>query len=292
MESPVDVYSAAWCPLTPRGVAAFARASVGRLMVVQSLVAALASGTVVWCIHQAWFPALGRAIEQLPAGGQIRSGELSWPADSPRILAETRFLSIAVDLAHAGQARSPAHLQLEFGRNDVRFYSLFGCLPLAYPRTYAIALDVQTLKPWWGAWAPFLLVAAGAACWLGLMTSWLVLSTLYCSGGWLLGLYLNRELTLGGSWRVAGAALMPGALLITAAIGWYGLGQLEIPQLLAAGALHLVVGWGYLVLGILAAPRIQAELSLKANPFSTPDPADATPPLKAQQPNPFRPRGD
>src|SRR5579871_2922000 len=47
---------AAWEPLTPYGVAAFARASLGRLLLVQLLVAIAAGGLTVWFLHHAWLP--------------------------------------------------------------------------------------------------------------------------------------------------------------------------------------------------------------------------------------------
>ena len=124
----------AWQPLTLRGVAAFARASFGRLLLVQLIVALLAAGTVVWFLHHAWFPAVSDAVRALPTEGAISSGRLNWPVSSPAWLAEGRFLALVVDLEHAGEARSPAHVQIEFGRTDFKVYSLFGSLRIAYPR--------------------------------------------------------------------------------------------------------------------------------------------------------------
>ena len=73
----------AWQPLTVRGVAAFASATLGRLLLVQFIVALLAAGTVVWFLQRAWFPTIGEAIRQLPPQGEIRSGRLDWPGPSP-----------------------------------------------------------------------------------------------------------------------------------------------------------------------------------------------------------------
>ena len=43
------------------------------------------------------------------------------------------------------------------------------------------------------------------------------------------------------------AALLPGAILLTVAIGVYGLGQIRIPELIFTFAAHFVVGWIFLI---------------------------------------------
>ena len=116
----------AWQPLTARGVAAFAGASFGRLLVVQLVVALLEAGTVVWFLRTRWLPVINEAISGLPTQGEIRSGSLDWSGPSPARLAEGRFLALVVDLDHAGHARTPAHVQVEFGRGDYEVYSLLG----------------------------------------------------------------------------------------------------------------------------------------------------------------------
>jgi hypothetical protein len=295
MESSLNQRSFAWRPLTPRGVAVFASASLGRLLLVQLMVAILVAGTVVWFMATDWFPTISAAIEHLPEQGAIQSGRLSWSGPSPQSLAESRFLGVAVDLDHTGQTRSPAHLHVELGQTDWRVYSLFGFLTAPYPKSHIIFFNSHESKPWWGAWAPMILAAAAAAGMLGLMTSWAVLATVYCLPVWLFGLYLNRELTICGSWRLAGAALMPGALLMTAAIVLYGLGDLDVIQLIVVSALHFLLGWVYLILSALAAPKLDSGPGPKVNPFATAQACsgnDAQKSSKTASANPFRPRGD
>src|SRR5881628_3717118 len=82
----------AWQPLTPRGVAAFSRARIGRLFVVQLVVALMAAGVVLWFLATAWFPTLLEAIHQLPPTGVIEARQLSSPRASTVPLAESRFL--------------------------------------------------------------------------------------------------------------------------------------------------------------------------------------------------------
>jgi hypothetical protein len=257
----------AWQPLTLRGVAAFAQASFGRLLLVQLIVALVAAGTVLWFLHQNWFPAISEAIRALPTQGAIRSGRLDWSGPSPASLAEGRFLALVVDLDHAGQARSPAHVQIEFGRTDVKAYSLFGHLQGGYPLSRTLAFNGTDLLPWWGAWSPVILAIIAGGVVAGLMVTWAGLAALYSLPVWLIAFFANRDCSLAGSWRLAGAALIPGALLMCAAILLYGYGALDLVHLAAAGAVHLVIGWGY----VLASPLcLSRHLPAQAddNPFS------------------------
>src|SRR6266404_2485730 len=148
MGEPNEKRDVAWQPLTPAGVAAFARASAGRLWTMQFFFALMAAASVVWFLHQAWFPTIHQAIGQLPAQGQIRAGRLDWQGDSPLSLAEGIFLALVVDLDHEGLARSPAHVRLEFGRSDVQIHSLLGFAQASYPKDWRIAFNRTELEPW------------------------------------------------------------------------------------------------------------------------------------------------
>jgi hypothetical protein len=182
-------------------------------------------------------------------------------------LAENRFLSIAVDLNHSGEVRSPAHIQVEFGRDHVKIFSLLGYVQTAYPRRWVVSFNRAELQPWWGAWEPALLALAGAVTIGALMLSWAGLATAYCWIAWLIGLLANRDLTLKGSWRLAGAALMPGALFQSGALVAYGFGTIDLVRLAFAGAIHFVVGWVYLIISPLWLPRHAAASEEDANPF-------------------------
>ena len=267
MEVSAGSYPSAWRPFTPRGVAAFAHATFGRLLLVQLIVGLLVAAATVWFVKIAWFPTVTNSIEQLPTEGLIRAGRLEWTADSPKLLAENRFLSFAVDLNHEAKARSPAHLQVEFGQTDLRAYSIFGWLAVPYPKAYLVNFNSQDLKPWWGARAPMMLALTAGATVIGLMIGWTALATLYCIPAWLIGLYCNRQLSICGAWRLCGAALMPGAMFMTIVIAVYGLGQLDLVRLLAAFLLHLLVGWGYVLFAALAVAPFPSGLNLKVNPF-------------------------
>src|SRR2546422_10203836 len=104
MDAPVEKSPIAWQPVTPRGVAAFARASWPRLLLVQLVFALFAAAATVWFLTENWFPVLARAIDAMPAQGEIRRGALDWREDSPTNLADNVFLALAVDLDHSRAA--------------------------------------------------------------------------------------------------------------------------------------------------------------------------------------------
>lgn len=234
---------------------------------MQLLFAAVAAATVLWFLESAWFPTITEAIRQLPAAGEIRSGKLDWRGESPQRLAEGHFLAFAVDLKHEGHARSPAHLEVEFGENDFKIFSLLGFFQHAYPAGWIIGFNRGDVEPAWGAWRPPILAIAAGLVISGLMLSWAVLGTVYCLAIWLFGFFSNRDLSLAGSWRLAGAALMPGALFLTGAIFLYGLGALDLIRLTVVAGLHLVIGWFYLFAGASCLPRHPEVPAAKANPF-------------------------
>jgi hypothetical protein len=259
----------AWQPLTPHGVAAFAHAPWRRLLLVQFIVALLVALAVAWFLYDGYFPPISKAIMQLPAGGQIRAGTLNWPGESPGLLAENRFLALSVDLNQSVKMRSVAHVQLEFGRTNFWAHSLFGYAEFNYPTGWIIAVNREELQPLWGAWQPVLLAGAMAAVLTGLFAGWILLATLYAAPVWLWGYFLNRDLSWRGSWRLGGAALMPGALLLVVAISFYNLGVMDLVQMGFVYGAHLVVGWVYLFVSPFFVPRISEGPKTIGNPFTS-----------------------
>ena len=69
------------------------------------------------------------------------------------------------------------------------------------------------------------------------------------------------------SWIPCGLMVAAAALLMCAAIVMYGWSALDLVRLALAGAMHLVVGWIYLVASPLCLPRHQATTA-QANPFA------------------------
>jgi len=252
-------------PFTPRGVAAFARASGRRLFLAQSIIALAAAASLAWFLNQNCFSVITTAIQNLPDAGKISYGKLDWPRD-PAVLAEGRLMAFDVDPAHSGTIHSTAEVQVEFGRTSVRIYSLLGYTELSYRPARFAPFNRTDLEPLWGAWwEEILLMIAVASC-FGLLLSWAVLATLYFFPAWLLGFFLNRDLPVGSSWKLSAAALMPGALVMVAGIALYNFGFLNLVSLSFFFAAHFIVGWVYLVLSVFFLPRTTADKP-KENPF-------------------------
>ncbi len=258
----------AWQPFTPKGVTAFALSSCSRLLLIQFTMAVLAAASLAWFAASNYFPQITEAIKQLPAEGEIRGSQLRWGGDAPRLLAANRFLALVVDLDHSGQTRSPAHILVEFGGRDALFISLFGSVSVPYPDGVVISFNQPELNPWWGAWAPPILAMIVLGSIAGLMLTWALLALLYCGPICLLAFFSNRECGFGNGWRLAGAALMPGAAVLAAVIVVFGLGGMNLIELLVAWALHFLIGWVYMGLGIFHLPRLTGVTG-KGNPFGT-----------------------
>jgi len=146
-------------------------------------------------------------------------------------------------------------------------FSLFGFLQEGYSPGWRLAFNRVELEPWWGAWVPQLLAGTAAAVLAGLFLVWAILATLYSLPAWLIGFFANRQLSWSGSWRLSGAALMPGALLVTTAAFLYSLGFLDLIQFTAAVGIHFVIGWVYFVVGTLALPHHPSVSGPGKNPF-------------------------
>ena len=257
----------AWEPLTPRGVAAFARANLGRLLLVQFIVALLAAAAIVWFFDDGFFPAISEAIQKLPADGEIRSGRLDWHGDPSQMLAEGKFLAFDVDLNHSGQIHSTADVQIEFGKDSIRISSLLpGYSEIFYVPDRIAPFNRAELEPLWGAWAAEILFLAAAAVAAGLLLSWWILATLYFLPVWLLGFFTDRNLNFRECWKLSGAALLPGALLMAVGVLFYDLGWLDLVALGFVFAAHFALAWIYLLLSQLFLPRI-SDTPEKGNPF-------------------------
>jgi hypothetical protein len=275
MNVPAMLYKTAWLPLTPRGVVAFATARFRRAFWVQFVFALLATAAVGWFLRTAIAPTFRAAIDALPDESQITTGVLMWPTNAaqPVLLAEGRVISVVVDLDQTGRVASSADLKLQFGRTDWQLASFFGVLHVpglldtTYPLAYTVALNRADLLPWWGAREPFLIGVVMVGMVFSLLASWWTLATFYAPLVWLGAFFGNRDVGLLGCWRIAGAAQMPGAIFMTAAIVFYGLGAFQLPQLLLAVVMHLVIGWFYLVVSVMALPRMATPEASSENPF-------------------------
>lgn len=258
----------AWQPLTFRGVAAFSRAKLGRLLLVQFIVALLVAGAVAWFLSIHWFPTVRKAIRQLPETGVIQNGRLATPRTETAPLVENRYLAIAVDATGAGADSSIADLRIEFRQTNFAVCFFAGCVTRPYRGDATIPFNRQEAGAWWGAWQPMLFGFAVLGVVTGLFASWLALATLYFPAAWLIAYFKDRQLTALGAWKLAAAALLPAALLVASGLVLYGMGIVDLLRLLLLWLIHFPVGWLFLVCTTLRLPRALPKGA--GNPFGTP----------------------
>jgi hypothetical protein len=122
------------------------------------------------------------------------------------------------------------------------------------------------LEPWWGAWRPVVLVAAGLAVVVWLLLVWTVLAWIYAPAAKLVAWFCDRQLTWPGAWRLAGAALLPGAVLMALGLVLYGGQMVDVFGLGYFGTVHFLVGWVYLLAAPVFAPRVSSSQIIR-NPF-------------------------
>lgn len=275
-------------PLTFTGVAEFAYASWGRLLAFELITALAAAGALVFFFEQAWVPVINRTIAELPAAGEIRHGTLIWSAPRPVRAAGTSFLWIAIDPTDSLERSEGGDLQFEFGRTELRVRSLFGYLSIPYSQKYAIALNRPELEPWWGAWHPFISVALGLSVIAGLLVIWAAVGFVHAWVARFIAFYADHFVTWGGAWRLGTASLLPGALFLVFAIVAYSLQRINLVQLLAAQAGHVLIGWIYLLFAPFCLLREPPPAPPPAEPEPTPAPRDPAP---TKTDNPFQPGG-
>ncbi len=257
-------------PITPRGVVGFAHASVLWLWCGQLVAASLVALALLWFFNSSCVPAVDKAIHNLDGTGEIRSGELAWHGESPVILAEERFLAFDIDLNHTGTLHCTSDVQVEFGRDSIRVFSLLGYADFYYPYNppnETIPVSREALEPLWGAWLPELQAVLVAVILATLMLLWNVLGTLYWLPLWLAAFLAGRELGCLASWRLAGAALLPCGLLLALGIFLFDLGFLDLVQISFVIGAHLLLGWIYLFVSLLFLPRRDRSAKAKQNPF-------------------------
>lgn len=249
-------------------MAAFAQASWGRLFLAQVFFALLCAASAVWFLEHCYAPVIAQEIKIMPEGASLANGQL---AGVPGVqFSGTKFLSIAITADEDADLDQSADLQIALRRNHVVISfilsSALGSLEFDYDKPSALDLSRSHLEPWWGAWRPVLLAGAGLAVAAWLLLLWPVLACIYAPAAKLAAWFWDRQLSWPGAWRLAGAALLPGAALLAAGLVLYGLQMVDIFGLGYFGSVHFLVGWVYLLVAPAFAPRLSSA-NISRNPF-------------------------
>jgi hypothetical protein len=259
---------AAWQPLTFGGVAAFAGARLGRLLAAELVAAIMLAASVVWFLHRAYCPVILHAIQNMPETARVADGTLQGVPGT--LIAESRFLAIAATPQTGREIGQDADLQIQLRQNDLCAGSIFWPdwgLDFSYGRGTALNLARSNLEPWWSAWEPVLLIGTGAAAVLCVLVFWAVLAAIYMAPAKFIAWFADRYLPWGGAWRLASAALLPGALVVMGAVILYGWSVIDLVGLSFFGTVHVIIGWIYLVGGSCKVTRL-FPADLNRNPFT------------------------
>ena len=257
----------AWQPFTPRGVAAFAHATVSRLFLVQLVVAVLIAAALVLGLRAAWVPVISEAITHLPEAGVIRRGELSLAGEPNRRLAGNAQLAFSIALHGEPAGGSSSDLEITFEKNRFALCGHLGCGWWPYDPRSIIAFNRLALEPWWGAWRGPLLGVTALLTIIVLLVLWWTVGLLYLPLVKFIAFFNDRAVTWGGAWRVATAALLPGALLLAVGLLLYGAGLLDLFRFALLYLLHIIAGLVFVVTSPLFLPR-HFNQSTGANPFA------------------------
>jgi hypothetical protein len=259
---------AAWQPFTFGGVAAFAGARLGRLLAAELIAATVLAVIVVWFLHRAYCPVILQAIQKMPETARVARGGLQGLPDT--LVSESKFLAIAATTRPGGEIGQDADLQIQLRQNDFCAGSVFWPdwgLDFEYGRDASMNLARSNLEPWWSAWQPVLLMGAGASTVLFLLLFWAALAAIYMAPAKFIAWFSDRYLTWAGAWRLASAALLPGAAALAGAILLYGWSVMDLVGLSSFVALQMITGWIYLMGGACKVTRPFPGDS-KRNPFA------------------------
>jgi hypothetical protein len=263
-----DAPPGGWQPFTFGGVAAFAKGPTGRVFAFELAAAMTAAICVMWFLHRAYCPVILQAIQKMPDSARIAQGTLQGVTNT--LIAESKFLGLAARPQTGEQIGQGADLQIELRQSDFCVNSIFWPdwgLDYPYQRGPVLNLGRASLEPWWSAWQPVVLTIAGAAVAVSLLLTWTMLALIYMAPAKFIAWFADRYLSWGGAWRLASAALMPGAAVMIGAIVLYGWSGIDLVGLTFFFAIHFIMGWVYLVGASCKADRVVLSDSNR-NPFT------------------------
>ncbi|MBL9134446.1 MAG: hypothetical protein JNK85_01195 [Verrucomicrobiales bacterium] len=269
-------------PTTFGGVAALACGPVRWLLSWQAFTATAIGAALTLVLLLTWARDIEQAIADVGTAGEIRDGRFYPSTPKSWLVRNSSFLGIAVVGDPADEPISAADVNLWIEPEGWSMHSLFGRLDGRYPATLRASVDRVEMSGLWSAWKAPILLTFGLATTIGVLMTWVLLATVYSPVLRLVSGFLNRDVGLGDCWKLAAAALLPGALLMTGAFGLYATHQLALVGLLLASPLHILVGWIYCLGGVWRLPKIVSG----PNPFIPPMPEETDRPVERS--NPFR----
>jgi hypothetical protein len=258
-------------PFTFAGVARYASAGIGRLLLT-ALIFALPGAVVISRVAaHCWWPVITEAVESLPENARIQDGALQAEGKDARLLAANQFLSLQLTASEKWQESAPVDFAVQLGKYELMVFSLFGDAALPYPSSSVIVLNRAAVWPIWGAWKGPLLAGVFLGGLVSLILGWLALAVIYAPVALFIGGMARRELSFASAWKLALAAQGPASLLMTFALALYSTGEIGLLFVLIMLVAHFIPS----ILNLLIAPFFLPkavrgkEGKEKDNPFAT-----------------------
>jgi len=257
----------AWQPFTGSGVSRFGDAGGGRTLGFLGGFALATALTLGWALHTTGWPVMDHAVREFPEQGPaLARGRFVWPEPTPRVLADSPHLAVAVRPGESETLGRTADLQLELLPGTLRLAGIAGFVDLPWPATFDLPLGRLEARAAWEAWRRPVLGALVTATAAALALVWglaaLLMSLPLRSMAWVLG----RQVSLGGCWRMGAAAFMSASVVLDLGIGGYVMRWIPWPALAAVLVIHLLVGALYLNWGLVNRPR-KTRSAGPSNPF-------------------------
>jgi hypothetical protein len=230
--------------------------------------AILVAASVVWFLHRAYCPVILEAIQKMPETAHFADSHLMGVPDT--LIAESRFLAIVVTTHPDADIGQEADLQIQFRSNDFCAGSVYWPdwgLDFRYQPGRTLNLARSNLEPGWSAWQPVVLTLTGVALVLCLLLLWSALAVVYMAPAKLIAWFADRYLPWRGAWRLASAALLPGALVMTGTVYLYAWSIIDLAGLSFFTAVHLIIGWVYLIGASCKVTRL-FPTAANRNPFT------------------------
>ena len=225
------------------------------VIVIAALVAALAGSAVAWTFYAGWGPVLSTAMTRAPAGAKLEGGRLSWPGNTPIVLAQGPSLAVVANAGDRPRAVVNSDVVVELGARRLQIGGAGLEVRLPYPAFARWPASLRGIRPQWERWLGALTAALGVGGAAALMAGWSLAARLL-AGPW--QKYANRwrpRLEVAPGWRFLLLAFMPGAVLMSLALWAYAWGLIRTHTLVGVHWLHLLIDGLCLAAGPLALAR-------------------------------------
>jgi len=162
-------------------------------------------------------------------------------------LASGSYLTFILAADDRADWAASSGLRFEFHKRNLQVCSVFGCAVVDYPKDWKVEFQSPGIGAMVGGLGTDPAWNHSGRSRAGLLIGWALRASVFFWVVRLIAFFNDRDLKLAGSWRLAAATAMPGALLLTAGILLYGLGALDLIHLLILAVLRLVLGSVYLI---------------------------------------------